>query len=217
MLLQSLMTSFLTCNPVPVPDADRARIVSAAYDARASIRSDLKFEKVTVTKCILDHTWSEEDGDFPRTSEVTLYGVFPQTEKTNRYRARYSITCHDVTTSFRSDVLEKIDECYEEFERYLWHERLGREIRLYGPVSVDTADAYVNYLLDYDFGTAPDGRGDSSMREIASVRSWALDGQIRLSAFIPRSKCSGKVFQAVALRPLDPDFEGVSGSSLICD
>lgn len=204
------------CPAVPVPEDERLYISTAADAARSPAREDTNFELVTVKKCVTNYMIHDPPPAQGRTEKVNLYGVFAHDVQTDRYRERYSVRCQ-ISTYFRGDLIAKRREsCEEVHERFMRHDRLPKEIRLEGEVSVADATAYLDYILDYDF----DARAKEFVSSVMSNGGWLeagmRNGKLVFRASFAHGGCATTGFETEATRDPDLKFHVLQDRSSIC-
>lgn len=206
----------IECPSVPVTKDEKIAITEAAYNARSEDRSDTEFESVSITKCVTKWEWDKPERVKGRTENLDFYGLFPHVVETDSYRERYSIRCH-MSVDYRDNVVfDQRDSCTEELERYMQHDRLENEIRLRGFVSVEDATAYLDYLLQYDFGKDAQSRVDSMLQRIQWIDRQIVRGQMRFSASLSYGGCGTMTFAAIAERTEFLTFGEVDGDMTVC-
>jgi hypothetical protein len=210
------MAMLIDCPSVPVPEDEKIAITEAAYNSRSEDRSDTDFESVSITKCITNWEWDEPERIEGRTENVDFYGLFPHTLETENYRERYSIRCHKSLDYRDNVVFDQRDSCSEELERYMHYEGLENEIRLRGSVSVEDAAAYLDYLLQYDFGADAQNRVNGMLQQIQRVDRRIVRGQLRFTASFNHGGCATTTFETTAERMDSLAFGEVDGHMSIC-
>ena len=210
------MAMLLDCPPVPVLEVEKSEITAAAYSARSESTAESEFESISVTKCVTTWVWEEPERVQGRTERVSFYGLFPHTTQTNSYRERYSIRCHK-SVDYRGDsVIDQIDDCSEELERYMQYDGLNHEVRLRGSVSVDDATAYLNYLMQYDFGKENQTRVNEGLRKIQWVELAGSKEFPRFRASFAHGGCAVTTLESTAIREDPLVFGEVDGHITIC-
>ena len=210
------MAMLIDCPSVPVSEDEKAAITEAAYNARSEDRSETDFKSVSVSKCVTNWEWEEPKRVQGRTENIDFYGLFPHAVKTDSYRERYSIRCHKSVDYHDNVVFDQRDSCTEELERYMQYDGLENEVRLRGFVSVEDATAYLDYLLQYDFGEDAQTRVDGMLQQIQSVDRRIVRGQMRFSASFNHGGCATTTFEATADRNGSLAFGEVDGHTSIC-
>ncbi len=215
-ILFLFMAALIDCSPVQVSADEEASIIEAAHAARAEDTADQEFESVSVTKCITYFEWSDPEPGGGRTERVRFYGAFPHIVQTESYREQHSITCYSSVTYYGDNVEDRRDRCGAELERYMRYHGLDHEVRLWGTVSVEDATAYLDHLMNHDFGDEHQASIDDMLQQIDSVRQTQRGSLLRFLASYDHGGCETTYFETYATREDSLVFRDVDGFREIC-
>jgi hypothetical protein len=211
-----MMVMSIDCPPVPVPEIEEARIIDAAHKARSAEISRTEFESISVTKCISYRDQDKSQAAQDRTESVNFYGEFPQDIQTDRYSERRYIRCH-MSIDYRDNAaVKQRDGCTEVLSRRMQHQGLEHEVILREGVSVEDATAYLDYLLNYDFGNHVQSEIQKVLQSIQWIDVVTVRGQVIFHASFNHSGCATTTFEATAIREQTLVFGAVYDGTGIC-
>lgn len=211
-----VFSMMIECGPVPIQEEEKSSIVELAHASRSLMLASMDFESVSISKCVTYWDQGEPAPGKSRTVFVKFYGLFPHRIQTEKYRERYSIRC-ETTEHFRDDSkVEGRDSCSEELERFMRYQNLDHEVRLRGSVSLEDATAYLDYLMDYDFGQKKQARVDDMLKQIAWVDVLTIRGRTVYQASYAHGGCATSTFEAPAIMGDIPVFGEVAENMITC-
>jgi len=210
------MAMMVDCPPVPLPDDEADQIIRMAYEARTESQPHLAFETISVSKCIAYYQLTESPPVFGRTENVGLLATFPHVVLEDNYRERHTITCGIATEFVGETESRRREDCREHFERYMRYERFDHEIRLLGPATVDESKAFLDFLLDRDYGVEDPQRVVETMRRIETVKASSGPSHRLFEASFSFQGCGTAYFSARATKSGPLHFSRFEETSIIC-
>ncbi len=200
------------CVDVPVSSEEEAALRQAAHEARRESLSYDDYESISISKCITPWNYGEEVSLVDRSENFHLYGVFSHRVENNKYRERFSISCHSSVDIRGDERTSHGPRCHETLERYMHHEGLDKEVRLTENISVESATAFLDYLLRYEPLGDSQERFRKMLQKIETVRWHRARGRYYFEASYNDNICSW-TFEAWARDEIPQTFMELSGSN----